>query len=192
MEFSQVIPKRRSIRAYENRAIDSAVLNEILNAGLWAPSGVNLQPWYFVAIQSVDRRKALAEMMETVSQRIRPGLEKRFAKHPAVVDETTRFIRQMGGAPVCVLVFELKPDYENTAGIVTLSIAAAIENVLLAAADKGLGGCWLTAPVEAEVGDALRDRFAPGKGKLVSMLTLGYPAQEPKAPPRKDGRYIII
>ena len=53
---------------------------------------------------------------------------------------------------------------------------------MLAAVEKGLGGCWLTAPLEAAVGDELRELFAPGKGPLVAMLTIGYPAQNPKAP----------
>ena len=73
-----------------------------------------------------------------------------------------------------------------------MSIGAAIENMLLAARDKALGTCWLTAPVEAEVGNELRDLFAPGKGPLVALITLGYPSKEARAPKRRDGRYTIV
>lgn len=192
MELNQVILSRRSIRAYEDRPVSDELLGELLEAATWAPSAVNLQPWYFVAIRSKESLQKLAEIMGTVSQKIEPALKERFAKHPAVVEETTRFVRQMGGAPVCILAFQYKPEYSKTDSTITQSVAAAIENILLTAVDRGLGGCWLTAPVEAEVGDELRDLFAPGRGALVALLTIGYPAQAPKAPPRRDGRYNII
>lgn len=192
MELSHIISSRRSIRAYEDKLISDEILKELLEAGTWAPSAVNLQPWYFVAIKSKEQMKKLAEIMGIVSQRVEPNLKERFAKHPAVVEETTRFIRRMGNAPVCILAFQYKPNYDNTDSSITQSVAAAIENILLTAVDKGLGGCWLTAPIEATVGDELRDMFAPGKGALVAMLTIGYPAQTAKTPARKDGRYIII
>lgn len=192
MELSQAILSRRSIRSYESTPVSDEVLEELLEAGIWAPSAVNLQPWYFVAIRSREQLQKLTEIMGVVSQRIEPNLKERFAKHPAVVEETTRFVRQMGGAPVCVLAFQYKPNYDKTDSSIVQSVAAAIENIMLTAVEKGLGGCWLTAPLEAAVGSELRDMFAPGKGPLVAMLTIGYPAQDPKAPARKNGRYIII
>lgn len=92
----------------------------------------------------------------------------------------------------CVLVFEYKPHYDNIANIIPLSLGAAMENILLAAADSGIGGCWQTAPVETEVDTLLRETFALGKVPLVSLLTLGHPAKESKAPPRKNSRYILL
>ena len=67
-----------------------------------------------------------------------------------------------------------------------------LTNILLAAADRGIGGCWQTAPVETEVDTLLRETFSLGKVPLVSLLTLGHPAKESKAPPRKNSRYIIL
>lgn len=192
MEFHHIISSRRSIRIYEDKPVSDEMLKELLEAGTWAPSAVNLQPWFFVAIRSKEQLKILAEIMGIVSQKIEPNLRERFAKHPAVVEETTRFVRHMGGAPVCILAFQYRPDYDKTDSSIIQSVAAAIENILLTAVDKGLGGCWLTAPIEAEVGNELRDLFAPGKGPLVAMLTIGYPAQCPQAPARRNGRYIII
>lgn len=192
MEFHHIISSRRSIRFYEDKPVSDEMLKELLEAGTWAPSAVNLQPWFFVAIKSKEQLKTLAEIMGIVSQKIEPNLKERFAKHPAVVEETTHFVRHMGGAPVCILAFQYRPDYDKTDSSIVQSVAAAIENILLTAVDKGLGGCWLTAPIEAEVGDELRDLFAPGKGPLVAMLTIGYPAQSPQAPARRNGRYIII
>lgn len=192
MEVREAILNRRSIRQYQDREIPQTILEEILEAGAYAPSAVDLQPWYFVVIRSRENMLRLAEVMGRVSRQIRPALQERFVRHPEVVEETTRFLRQLGGAPVCILAFVLRPDYTKTESTIIQSVSAALENILLAAADKGLGGCWLTAPLEAGLGDELRDVFAPGKGGFVAMLTLGYPARLPKAPARKEGRYVMI
>lgn len=192
METRENILSRRSIRNYLPTPVSKEDLQEILEAGTWAPSAVNLQPWYFVAIQSKEELAKTSEIMERVANRLEPSLKARFANAPAVVDETTTFVRNLGGAPVYILAFQLKPDYENKADMINLSIGAALENILLAAHDKGLATCWLTAPVETLVGDELRDMFAPGKGSLVALVTLGYPAKEAKAPRRKEGRFTII
>lgn len=192
MELKQAILSRRSIRQYREQSIPLSILTEILEAGTYAPSAVDLQPWYFVVIRSRENMLRLAEVMGRVSGQIKPILQERFAKHPEVVEETTRFLRQLGGAPVCILAFALRPDYTKTESTITQSVSAALENILLTAVDKGLGGCWLTAPLEVGLGDELRDAFAPGKGKFVAMLTLGYPAKIPKPPARKAERYVII
>ena len=123
-----------------------------------------------MAVQSKEKLAMLNDIMERVSVKIEPSLRAWFSNAPAVVEETTHFIKKLGGAPVSILAFQFKPDYENTADMINLSIGAALENMLLAARDKGLGTCWLTAPVEAEGGNELRDLFAPGKGPLVALL----------------------
>lgn len=193
MEFKQVVMSRRSVRAYLDKSIPQNVLEEIIEAGLYAPSATNLQPWYFVVISSEEQREKLTTVMKRVADSVEGNLRKRFAKHPQVVNSTLHFLRSLGGAPTCVLAFCQKPDYPYAKEIVLQSVAAAIENILLAAVDHGLGGCWMTAPIEAMVGDELRDTFADGKGQLVAALTLGYPAgEQPSAPPRKEDRYKFI
>lgn len=189
METRDVIFARRSIRKYKSTPISDADLTDLLEAGIRAPSGTNLQPWYFVAIKSREKRDELIEIMGHVFGRVKPLLEERFAKHPEVVEETRYFLTGLGGAPVCILVFRLKDGYDFPDEVMQ-SVSAAIENILLAAADKGIGSCWLTAP--RHYARELQERFAPGKGEFVAAVTLGYPDQTPKMPPRRDGRYVIV
>ena len=118
-------------------------------------------------------------------------LEERFSRHPEQIGITNRFLSTLGGAPVCLLVFMLKPDYPDRDGAMQ-SVSAAIENVLLAAWAKGIGSCWLSAPQRMGFGPAFQRRFAPDKGEFVAAVTLGYPDQQPKMPPRRDGRYLIV
>ena len=192
MNTLENILTRRSIRKYTDQPISREDLVEILEAGTWAPSAVNLQPWYFVAIHSKEELAKMADVMQRVADGILPNLQKRFAAAPAVVDETYEFVRGLGNAPVYILAFQLKPDYKVEADAVNLSIGAAIENILLAAHEKGIGSCWLTAPIEGGAGKELKEMFAPDQGEMVALITLGYPAKESKAPKRKDGRFVIV
>ena len=92
---------------------------------------------------------------------------------------------------MCILAFFLRDDYPDRDGAMQ-SVSAAIENILLSAWDKGVGSCWLSAPQRMGFGPELRERFAPDKGEFVAAITLGYPEQVPKMPPRRDGRYTIV
>ena len=192
MELKDAILSRRSIRSYTDQPVSREDLEAILDLGMWAPSGVNFQPWYFVAIQSREQMEKLLSVMDGVSTDLEDNLRTRFAKNPEVAEESLTFIRNLGKAPVCILAFRHKPSYTKTDETIVQSIAAAMENILLAAVDRGLGGCWMTAPIETGTGDLLRDMFAPGKGSLVAVMTIGHPARIPKAPARKEGRYIIL
>lgn len=191
MDTREVLLTRRSIRRYKSDPIPESDLREILEAGLYAPSAINLQHWYFVAVQNLDTMEEVRQIMGGVVEKFTPVLKQRFARNPEQIEITNKFLATLGGAPVCVLVFMLKPDYPDRDGAMQ-SVSAAIENVLLAAWDKGIGSCWLSAPQRMGFGPVFQERFAPGKGEFVAAITLGYPDQEGKLPPRRDGRYTIV
>ena len=192
MNTMDAIFARRSVRSYKSEPIPDDVLSDILEAGLYAPSAVDLQPWYFVAVKSEEAMRRLLQIMADVSEKMRPVLEARFANNPEVVQDTTRFLLQLGGAPVCVLAFQYKSDYKKTMESIVESVSAAIENMLIAATEKGLGSCWLTAPLETGMAEELRQAFAPNNGRLLAVVTFGYAERTPKAPARKAGRWVVI
>lgn len=191
MEFKDVALKRKSIRKYKNEAVSLEILKEIMELGITAPSATNLQHWYFVVVCSPEKRAVLDRIMKGTADAILPCLNGRFPNHPDVIKETYAFTSTLGNAPVCVLAF-LQKEYENRDDAIQ-SVSAALENIFLAAVDKGLGGCWLTAPVDSGKSEDLRLAFAPDKGEFVAMLTLGYPEDEnTSSPKRKDGRYTFV
>ena len=196
MELKEAIYGRRSVRKYSDRMVEYDVLQEIMDAAMWAPSGVNLQPWYYVVVRTPESMDRFRQFMTKVSEGNRAHLEERFAAHPEVAESSIAFIRNMGNAPVAVLAFRDKPDYSwalQDEGIVQ-SIAASMENLLLSAYDHGVSSCWLTAPAQAHMTGEIRDEFAPGHGELVAIAVLGY-AEEgavPKAPKRKADKYLFI
>lgn len=191
MDTRKVLLTRRSIRRYKSDPIPESDLREILEAGLYAPSAINLQHWYFVAVQDPAAMEDVRQIMSGVVEKFTPLLKQRFSRNPEQIGITNKFLSTLGGAPVCVLAFMLKPNYPDRDGAMQ-SVSAAIENMLLAAWDKGIGSCWLSAPQRMGFGPVFQARFAPGKGEFVAAITLGYPDQEGKLPPRRDGRYTIV
>lgn len=191
MQTIDAIYARRSVRKYLSKMPSDEQITTILQAACMAPSATNLQPWYFVAVRSNDKKAELKNFMQGVSEKMRPMLEARFKDYPEVIKETLTFIKSLGDAPVYVLVFAQK-DYEQKSFAVLQSISAATQNLTIAATDLGLGTCWMTAPIQTGFGKIIAEKYAPNKGEMIAMLTLGYPDIEPKAPKRKDDRFVII
>ncbi len=190
MEFLDVIQNRHSIRKFTDKPVDRSDLEEIIQAGLCAPSGQNLQPWYFVALTKKEDLAYLFSELGTTAFSHRKELEARFKGHPEVVEETMEFMSAMGGASTIILAFLNKPDYsDEILPSCVESVSAAMENMVLAAYDKGIGSCWVEAVVRS--GNALRSHFAPERGKLIGAIVLGYPAMEARPIKRKPGRYEI-
>lgn len=189
MELQEAILSRRSVRKYQDRPVERALLEQLLEAACWAPSADNRQPWYFVALTNEADIALLRATMEHVAEETVSHLEEMFPRHPSIVRETTLFLRSLGNAPVYVLAF-LQNDKGHRESMLE-SVAAAIQNLLLTAQEMGLGTCWVNAATGAGYGPALQELFAPGKGELVSLVTLGYPEIVPKAPKRKLGRWVI-
>ena len=191
METKKVIFERRSIRKYTDQPVSDADIQDIINAGLYAPSAIDLQPWYFVIIKSAEELKKLREFMSDVYDRFEPVLLQRFSSHPAAIAETKVFLKSLGGTQFCIFAFMFRQDYPDKKGVVE-GVSAAIQNMLLMAYDKGIGSCWMTAPMRVGMDEELRLKYAPDNGEFIAAITFGYPAVIPKAPKRKNGRFRII
>jgi len=191
METKDAIMGRRSVRRYTDQPVSDADVHDIITAGLYAPSAVDLQPWYFVVIKSEEKLEELRKFMGDVYDKIEPTLLERFANHPAAIAETKVFLKSLGGTQCCILAFLLKQEYPNKK-VVIESVSAAVQNMLLTAYDKGIGSCWMTAPIGARMDEDLRLKYAPEHGEFIAAVTFGYPAHTPKAPRRKEDRYEII
>ena len=101
--------------------------------------------------------------------------------HPEQIGITNRFLSTLGGAPVCLLVFMLKPDYPDRDGAMQ-SVSAAIENVLLAAGPRASAPAAVRAQRMASA--CVPAPLRPDKGEFVAAVTLATPTQQPKMPPR--------
>ena len=144
MELKECIYTRRSIRKYKPDSIPHEVLEELMEGAAMAPSGVNLQPWYFVVIETPKEVKKYTELMKNSAENFRKTLELRFPNRPDVVDDTIAFMSTMGGAPVIVLAFFKKESFNELgkASPALQSVSADIENLLLLAARSRWALMW--------------------------------------------------
>ncbi len=191
METLNVLLERRSIRKYRAVPVPDEILEEIVRAGLYAPSGLNLQPWYFAVARTAESMQLVRASMAVVALRFSPVLQQRFREHPEVIEETQNFLVTLGGAPACILVFAHKKD-QGARDNVLESTAAAIQNMQLAAWNRGVGACWIAAPKYVDCSGLFEAAFGAGHGEFIAAVTLGYPAEDPKPHKRREGRWTFL
>ncbi len=189
------ISNRRSIRRYKQTEIPTAVINEILEAGRLAPSGKNRQPWRFLVYGNEPKRRLL-EKMEAGIKRESEG-EALLPESVHGLPDARNTLRIMREAPVLIMVvnpcgkspFEAITADERVTEIVdSLSIGAAIENMLLAAETLGIGTLWIanTCFAYPELVNEMQTN-----GQLVGAVTLGYADEAPAQRPRKPLEELV-
>ncbi len=158
MEFFDVIKTRYSVRAYQSTPVEKEKLQKVLEAAILAPTAANRQPFRLIVIQTRGRESELKRIY---------GREW-FYTAPLVI-----------GA--CAVLPEAwrRMDGKNYADV---DAAIAMDHLILAAADQGLGTCWIAAfnPVAARETLKLSKEEEP-----LAFTPLGYPADEPKPKRRK-------
>ncbi|OQX81526.1 MAG: hypothetical protein B6D56_02330 [Candidatus Omnitrophica bacterium 4484_70.1] len=185
MNIQQIIKKRRTIRLYKTKVISKSLINKIIEAGRWAPSAENSQPWKFIVLKSSKVRN------EFIKSIIAKDYSKKFLTPVNLLLKASfKIIKE---APLIILVYNTHPlskkikklgkVYEKLAYLSEIqSISAAIENMFLAATSLGIGMCWLNFPllIKDEI-----EKFFKTKDELVAILTLGYPQEKGKRSKRK-------
>lgn len=194
MELKEAIHSRRSVRVFKKDEILHEDLMAIIEDAVMAPSGTNMQPWYFVVLETKEARNRYKKFMTATAENFKEMLSARFKDNPEVVKATFDYFIDCGGAPVIILVFLHKPELnaQSQEHTHTQSVAAAIENLLLSAWGRGIGSCWMTAPAISGLAEEIRAEFAPTRGSFVAAIALGYPEIIGKAPKRKEDRYEFI
>jgi len=187
MNTLEAIAARRSIRKFKSDPVPDEVLQVILNAAIQAPSGKNKQPWRFIVVKE-DKRAEMVQVM-------RGGIAKAKAhgRNLGSCEGTARIMEQ---APVTVFVFNpygVSPwskrsiDQNIDEVVDDQSIGAAIQNMLLAAQELGLGSLWI-----CDVFFAYDDFCAwlGEKGAMIAAVSLGYANESPSARPRKPASEV--
>ncbi len=152
------ILKRRSIRQYRAEPVEKSIIQELLIAGMYAPSARNQQPWHFLVIEQ------------------RGLLEKITEIHP--------YASMLPGAALAILVCG-DETLELSKGYWSVDCAAATQNILLAAHASGLGAVWLGVYPREERQEGIRQLFRlPAHIHPFSLISVGYPAEDKPVPER--------
>jgi coenzyme F420-0:L-glutamate ligase / coenzyme F420-1:gamma-L-glutamate ligase len=194
--FEGLIKGRRSIRRYRPQPVDQATLQRIIEAGTWAPSAHNRQPWRFVVLKGQRQREALAGRMGELLRRSRLA----DGDDPADVEaDASRSYARISGAAAAVLVFltmedmDVYPDAHRSRAeelMAVQGVAMAMQNILLAAHAEGLGACWMCAPLFCQ--EAVAEHLGvPSHWQAQGLLTVGYPASNGKPPVRRPVGEVV-
>lgn len=168
MDVSKCIKDRRDIRDFKPDPVPDNVLKEILDSAIQAPSSGNVQDWEFIVVKNQNTKKLLAEA----------ALGQDFiAKAPVVI-------------VVCSDLNRISYSYgERGKNLYSIqNTAAAIQNLLLAAWDLGIGSCWVGAFNEQRIRETL---VLPEHVRPLAIIPLGYPAKTPGKPGRRPLEEVL-
>jgi len=156
MTLYDLIISRRSIRQFSPAPLGRAVLAKIVNAGRLAPSASNLQPLEFIAVDEEATRREIFSCLRWAGYITPSG-------NPLPGHEPSAYI---------VPVVDLRVRRSGF----DLDLGAAVENMILAAWNEGIGSCWVGA---LDVGGVSRAVGLSEHFRLTCVLALGYPAEAP-------------
>lgn len=191
----KAIDNRRSIRKYTSEEIPQEIIEEMIYAATLAPSAKNRQPWKFIVFEGTAK--------DELVQVMRQGIENEKETHALMpewafaIPDAENTVRVMGEAPCLIVVLNTNGKtpftaIDNEKRIVeicdSLSIGAAIENMILAATERDLGTLWI-----ANTCFAYKDivEYLNTEDQLIGIVAVGHSAEAPAKRPRKRMKRIV-
>jgi nitroreductase len=207
-DIIDVITSRKSIRRYRLDPIPDEMIDKILEAARWAPTGENYQPWRLIVIRDPETRNRIGDLAKLGSGARMTAwyclgeMQKRFEaiKDP---ENRSRVLKFMYSGEVsefakqAPLVIAVIGSLMEGSVDVPYDLSACIENMLLEAHSLGLGACWVHGPV-ASTRDAKKFKeilgipTGMGEYKVIAYVAFGFPAEDRKHPrPKKSLEEIV-
>jgi nitroreductase len=151
MDVLELIKTRRSIRKYKKKAVPEDLVEKILEAGRWAPSASNSQPWEFIIVRDGKIKEEVAK--------------------------ATIYGKFLADAPlgIAVVIDPKASTHPVEDGAITT------QNMLLAAHALGLGTCWIGSYGSAYEGKVKEILRIPNEKRVLSIISIGFPAESPKS-----------
>jgi nitroreductase len=182
MEFKDLVKARRSCRSFETEMVPAETIAAILRAGTWAPSPLNLQPWEFLVVTDSGTKAEVRKVAEAARQKVTasggPGWVAKYGLD---------FIEE---APVLITVLfdpsqrGLGRFFGQQQGAIAAA-SACVQNILLAAAEMGMGTLWFTFFNPEEMKACLG---VPENLEVAGVIPMGRVKGTIKASPRKEAR----
>ncbi len=163
MTLTNIILSRRSIRQFKPDPLPQDVLRKLVDAARLAPSAANLQPLEFVVVCEESIRKNVFPCLRWAAYISPEG-------NPKPGHEPTAYVVTLVNTKI------RDKGFERDAG-------AAVENLILAAWDHGIGSCWLISVDRSHLQEILN---IPESYSIDSVIALGYPDESPQVEEMMD------
>lgn len=149
MDIQELLLNRRSIRKYKDQKINKDDMNNILQAAMYAPSAMNLQPWQFIVI---DDNVVLTETIKSIP-------------HAEMLKQSAAAILVCGDKAI-----------EKNENWLLQNCSAAVQNILLSAYGLGIGSCWIGIQGMDDIVKNIIVQFKLPENIIpVALISLGYP-----------------
>lgn len=189
------IENRRSIRKYKRHEISKEIIEDIIYSATLAPSAKNRQPWKFIVYQGEEKSKLVDVMHQGI--KLEKITHKLMSEWAFAIPDAENTVRVMEEAPCLIAVlntnqktpFDSIEDEKRIVEICdSLSIGAAIENMILTATSYGLGTLWIANTCFAY--NELID-FIETDSQLTGIVAIGFANEAPAKRPRKPVADIV-
>ena len=192
-ETLRIITQRRSIRQFQEKPVDNALIRKILDAANKAPSAHNQQSWRFIVVLG-KKKQALAQLItdkapdfpKPASSILRMAARS-ITNAPAVIAVVNSGALIEHGTKLFKVGKALGKDFFRTMEI--QSSASAVQNLLLAATSLGLASVWLG--ILFIMKDEVRAFLGESKGEFMAVIPIGYPLKTYQPPHKKSLEYIV-
>lgn len=165
MRFLDLTKQRYSCRSYQERAVEKEKIEYVMECVRMSPSAVNRQPWRFRVVESDADRQRLCQCYN----------REWFATAPTYIIASVLHDEEW-----------VRSDGKHHGNI---DVAIAVEHLCLAAAEQGLGTCWV-CNFDVELCSRLFD--IPANEEVAVLIPIGYAADEPKEKVRKNIDAIVM
>lgn len=179
-DIYEIMQTQRAVRRWTDQPIPDDVLERIIRAATWAPSGSNLQPWGFIVVRDAGARERIAEAIRESFARFRSSLP-----DADTIDDPTqrRMIRgavnlfaNFAAAPALIIPCLVAAQSPAPQGLLAgSSIYPSIQNLMLAARAEGLGTV-LTTPQEGIMEMLRAELRIPDEAQPAAIIPIGWPA----------------
>lgn len=187
MELSDAIRDRRSVRSFRKDDVSEGDLAKIMEAASMAPSSMNSQPWYYHIARGELRDKLNTTLGKTTLfiRDVLPDLSEEMMNH------FCRFINDLGGAPVLIVMTTPRGGDEQQRKINWLACGCSLQNLMLEALNLGYGTVSLTMALWVE--DEIKETLGIGEEReIVTVVLVGRSDEEPVIPLRNEDIFKLI
>ena len=175
MEVMEAIRIRRSIRKYSTDPVNDSEIETLLDAARWAPSWVNFQCVRWIIVKDPDMKDRLADTLPSTN--------------PAIEAVRTVPVLLVACAETGKAGFKQGEAVTDKGDWYMFDVASAAQNLMLAAVELGLGTVHVGLFDAIKVEGILK---VPQGIRVVELIPLGHPAEQPKIPRRKELHEIVF